>query len=180
MVLVRGIVAVVACCILFAVAGGFVATALNRLAPGYYPGVFPLAHEYGYAARAGLGTGIVQGLTLGLVVGAVLALGLGWFGQLQWAACARGLAIVVGTSATFAVGGTLVGLALGRIIPDYYRGVFTGGGPPDLDPVDVAVGLGCSQGLIVGVFVGAALVVFVAWRRWNAGLPSASRTGIAV
>lgn len=45
MVVVRGIAVVVACGVLFAIGGGLVATILNWLAPGYYPGVFPHANR---------------------------------------------------------------------------------------------------------------------------------------
>src|SRR4051812_9770335 len=123
MAVVRGIVVVAVCGILFAIGGGLIAEALNWLAPGYYPGVFPHASRGGYAADVGVGTGILQGLMLGLFVGAVVAAGLGWFGQLQWPACARGLAILAGCAAVFAVGGGLVGLALGVFMPGYYRGI---------------------------------------------------------
>src|SRR2546430_1599338 len=47
MAIVRGIVFAITCAVLFAIGGGLVATALNRLAPGYYPGVFPYANEGG-------------------------------------------------------------------------------------------------------------------------------------
>lgn len=131
MAMVRGILVVVACGLLFAAGGGPIAGALNWLAPWYYPGVFPHANRHGYAADVGVATGILQGLMLGLLVGAVVAVGLGWFGQLRWAACGRGLAIVGGCAAVVAVGGGLVGLALGVLMPSYYRGVVSGGQQPD-------------------------------------------------
>lgn len=89
MAAVRGIIVVIACGVLFAVGGGLIAAALNWLAPGYYPGVFPHANQSGYAADVGVGTGILQGLMLGLFVGAAVVIGLGWFGQLRWEACGR-------------------------------------------------------------------------------------------
>jgi hypothetical protein len=168
---VRGIVVVVACGVLFAIGGGLIAASLNWFAPGYYPGVFPHADRGGYAAAVGVGTGILQGLMLGLAVGAVVAAGLGWFGQLQWEACGRGLAILVGCAAVFAVGGGLVGLALGVFLPAYYRGVVSGGQQPDFNPVDVGVGLGTSEGVILGVLVGGLVVVALAWRRSRSSPP---------
>lgn len=172
MAVVRGIVVVVACGVLFAIGGGLIAAALNWLAPGYYPGVFPHATRSGYAADVGVGTGILQGLMLGLLVGTVVAAGLGWFRQLQWAACGRGLAILTGCAAVFAVGGGLVGLALGVLMPGYYRGVVSGGRQPNFNPADVGVGLGTSQGVILGVIVGGLVVVALAWRRSRSERPS--------
>ena len=123
------------------------------------------ANLSGYAADVGIGTGILQGLMLGLIVGAVVAGGLAWFGQLQWPACAQGLGILLGCAAVFGGGGGLVGLALGVFMPGYYRGIVSGGQQPDFNPADVGVGLGTSQGIILGVIVGGLVVVSLAWAR---------------
>jgi len=128
----------------------------------------------GYAADVGVGTGILQGLMLGLLVGATVALGLGWFRQLRWAPCLRGLAVLCGCAAVFAAGGGLIGLALGVFMPGYYRGVVRGGYQQDFNPVDVGIGLGTSQGVILGVIVGALVVIGLAWRRWRTEQPSSS------
>ena len=61
MPVVRGIVVVIACGVLSAIGGGVTASALNWLAPSYYPGVFPHASEATSAAEIGVGTGIIQG-----------------------------------------------------------------------------------------------------------------------
>lgn len=166
MAVVRGIVVVVACGVVFAGGGGLIAVVLNWLAPGYYQGV--LQHPGRGGGPPGVGTGVLQGLPLGLFVGTVVACGLELFGQLRWAVCGRALAILAACAAVFAVGGGLVGLALGVYAPDYYRSVVRGGQEPDFSPIDVGVGLGTSQGAIVGVIVGALVVVALAWRRSRA------------
>jgi hypothetical protein len=45
------------------------------------------------------------------------------------------------------------------------RGIVTGGRQPDFNPTDVGVGLGTSQGVILGVIAGGLVVVTLAWRR---------------
>jgi hypothetical protein len=163
--IVAGIALVVGCAFLFAVIGGLVALALNQFAPAYYPGVFPHAVGGGYACIVGVGTGILQGLILGFLVGSVVAASLGWFKQLQLTPCARALTIIAAFGIGFAVVGTLVGYGLGTFAPDYYRGVVSGGRQPNFNPVDVGIGLGCSEGLLFGAVVGTVVVVVLAWRQ---------------
>ncbi|MHB1036726.1 MAG: hypothetical protein ACYC35_07200 [Pirellulales bacterium] len=159
-----GVAVVVGCPILFGVVGGLVAVALNRLAPGYYPGVF--SHYFrGNYASIGVATGILQGLVLGALVGVVVAAGLGWFSQLQLLLCARALAIIAAFGSGLAAVGAFLGFGLGVLAPDYYRGVFGGGEQLDFNPVDVGIGLGCSEGLLAGAVVGTVVVVALAWRR---------------
>ncbi|MFO7905587.1 MAG: hypothetical protein ACQESR_24460 [Planctomycetota bacterium] len=172
MAVVRGIVVVIACGVLSAIGGGVIASALNWLAPSYYPGVFPHAGEVNSAAEVGVGAGIIQGAWLGLFVGAALAGGLAWFGQLQWAACARGLAMVAACTALFAIGGGLVGLGLGLLIPGYYQAVVSGGEQADSNPADVGIGLGASQGAILGVIIGGLIVITCSWRQARFARPS--------
>jgi hypothetical protein len=152
-------------CAFFAAGGGTVALGLNWMAPGYYRAVFPWANEAGYATEAGVGTGVLQGLLLGFLVGAVVAIGLGYFGRLPVDSYLRAFATVLLCGVGFAVVGTAVGCALGIFLPGYYRGMLIGGRHPDFDPVDVGIGLGCSQGLILGVLVGAAAVIASIWHR---------------
>jgi hypothetical protein len=164
MALMRGFITVTFYTGLFALVGALVAMGLNWVTPAYYPGVFPAANRWGEAAEAGIGTGLEHGMVLGLLVGVILALGLGWFGQLALVPSCRAFAVVVLCAAVFGGGGTLVGYLVGVLVPGYYRGVVSGGHEPGFNPVDVGIGLGCSQGLILGVVVGAVVAVVVAWR----------------
>ncbi len=113
--------------ILFAAIGGSVAATLNKVAPGYYPGVFPDAVPGGYATSVGVGTGVIQGLMLGFLTGTAIAIGLAWFKQLRPLPCMRALMIIAAFGIGIAAVGTLVGCGLGRFVPDYYRGVISGG-----------------------------------------------------
>ncbi len=162
-----GIAIVIGWPILFAAVGGSVAAALNKFAPDYYPGVFPHAVRGDNAASVGVGTGIIQGLMLGVLLGIIAAVGLGWFKQLRPLFCAQVTTIIAAVAILFGTAGTLVGYGLGRFVPGYYRGVFAdeAGPNPNLNPVDVGIGLGCSEGLLLGAVVGTAVAVFLAWRR---------------
>ncbi len=162
---VTGIAVIVGWPILFAVIGGSVAVALNKFAPAYYPGVFPDAVRGGDAAGVGVGTGILQGLTLGFLVGAAVIAGLSWFKKLRPYSCVQALLIIAAFAIGFAAVGTLVGYGLGRFVPGYYRGVFSEGLRPDFNPLDVGIGLGCSEGLLFGAVVGTAVVIVLTWRR---------------
>ena len=76
---------------------------------------------------------------------------------------AKGFRVIILSGLAFALGGGLIGYALAVILPGYYRGVFGSGREPWFDPVEVGIGLGVSQGLICGLFVGAVVVLAVAW-----------------
>lgn len=71
----------------------------------------------------------------------------------------RGLVIIVACGMGFGAAGGLLGLALGVGAPAYYRGVFGRGNEPSFSPVQVGLGLGTTQGLIIGVAVGAVVVI---------------------
>jgi hypothetical protein len=163
---VRGLLIVGLCCILFAAGGGLIATGLSWFAPGYYPGVFP-NYRGDNAGHIGVAIGIFQGLFLGALVGGAVTLSLGWFGQLEIVPSARAFAVVCFTGLVFSIVGTLLGYCIGTFAPDYYRSVVSGGRLPNFNPRDVGVGLGCTQGLIVGLVAGALAVVLQAWRRWR-------------
>jgi hypothetical protein len=166
MVVFRGLVIVGLSCVLFAAGGGLIAIGLNWFAPGYYAGVFP-NYRGDNPAQIGVALGIFQGLFLGALVGAVVVLSLGWFGQLEIAPSATAFAVVCFTGLVFSIAGTLLGYCLGTFAPDYYRSVISGGRLPNFNPRDVGVGLGCTQGLIVGLLAGALAIVLEAWRRWR-------------
>jgi hypothetical protein len=167
--LARGAGTVVLCGVAFAFLGGLVAAGLNEVAPGYSRVVFVGPWQFEGPAQAGVSAGNRQGLLLGLTVGAVLAVGLGSFNLLRPAPLARALAVVALCGLAFALAGTAIGYGLGTFAPDYYRGVFRDGQRSDFNPVDVGIGLGCTQGLVLGVALGTAAALAGAWRRSRAG-----------
>ena len=72
--------------------------------------------------------------------------------------------IITTTSGVFFGGlGALVGYALGRFAPDYYRIAFKI--PPEFpyDPAQAGLGLGLTEGAVIGLIVGLVIVVAVAW-----------------
>jgi hypothetical protein len=76
----------------------------------------------------------------------------------------RGFLIVILSGSAGGAIGALVGYILARVMPGYYRGVFgNAGNAPWFNPVEVAVGLGITQGMICGVVVGCVVVLAVAW-----------------
>src|SRR5437660_244845 len=75
----------------------------------------------------------------------------------------RGFVIIILSGIAFAVGGGLMGYALGVAVPAYYRGIFSTGQDPGFDPAAVGAALGVSQGLVCGIVVGAVVVLAVAW-----------------
>jgi hypothetical protein len=76
---------------------------------------------------------------------------------------ARGFLTILLGGLAFALGGGLIGLTLGVVLPGYYRAVFSSGREPWFDPIAVGLGLGLTQGLILGVVAGAVVVLAVAW-----------------
>lgn len=74
----------------------------------------------------------------------------------------RGVAIIVVCGACFGAAGGLLGFTLGVVAPAYYRGVFRAGDDPGFEPVQVGLGLGVTQGLICGVFIGSVVVLAAA------------------
>jgi hypothetical protein len=75
----------------------------------------------------------------------------------------RGFLITIASGAGFAVVGGLLGFALGKLAPDYYRIVFRIPPDVDLDPAHAGLGLGATQGLSGGLFIGLVIVLAVAW-----------------
>ncbi|HEY0867652.1 MAG TPA: hypothetical protein VGE01_09740 [Fimbriimonas sp.] len=62
-------------------------------------------------------------------------------------------AVVLGPLVGGAVG-SLIGLLLGWLAPGYYRSVLVGGREPGFDPVQSGLGLGMTQGVMVGAGLG--------------------------
>ncbi|WP_149110501.1 hypothetical protein [Limnoglobus roseus] len=174
---IRSVILTFACCVLFAIAGGGVAVLLDAIAPGYYPGVFSFVHRNGgYASAYGKGVGAFQGLSLGFAVGVALSASLGWFDQLQLMPTVRSLGIIAELAGLAGIGGGLIGWGVGIYSPDYYRVVVSGGRESDFIPTDVGIGLGASQGIILGAVVGAALAIGIAWRQFRILSPNGNTT----
>ena len=75
----------------------------------------------------------------------------------------RGFLITIASGAAFSVLGGAIGYAMGTFAPDYYRVVFRVPPSVQLDPAHVGLGLGITQGLAAGLFIGLVIVVAVAW-----------------
>lgn len=75
----------------------------------------------------------------------------------------RGFAIAVASGVAFGLGGGLVGYAVGRWLPDFFRTIFRIPEHADFDPVQVGLGLGLTNGLLLGVGVGLVVVIAVTW-----------------
>jgi hypothetical protein len=68
-------------------------------------------------------------------------------------------------------GGTLLGGGIGlgaafglaRLLPGYYPGVFPHLAATGIDPTEVGMGLGFSQGMILGAVVSLGVAAIVAW-----------------
>jgi hypothetical protein len=84
----------------------------------------------------------------------------------------RAFAIVILSTIGFGVAGTAIGCLLAVVAPDYYRGVFGARNSPDFNPVAMGFGLGLTQGVFAGLFVGSVVVLAVAWFWSRVGTPS--------
>ncbi|MEX2174771.1 MAG: hypothetical protein WD872_10445 [Pirellulaceae bacterium] len=74
----------------------------------------------------------------------------------------RGFLIVLIAGAGGALLGLIAGGLTGTYLPDYYRAVFD---KPELDPVQIATGLGLTQGFGIGLAVGCIVLLAVALSR---------------
>jgi hypothetical protein len=61
--------------------------------------------------------------------------------------------------------GLALGAGLGYFLPAYYRSVFPGGEQPHFDPLAVGIGLGLSQGCMLGGVCGVGLAGLQFWFR---------------
>ena len=75
----------------------------------------------------------------------------------------RAFGIIVASAVCFAVLGGLLGFALGRAVPGYYRSMFFGGNRPEFDPVAVGIGQGTTQGFVGGIVIGLLVVAVLTW-----------------
>lgn len=76
----------------------------------------------------------------------------------------KALATVAGTALGFGIAGTALGALLGKIAPSFYHLMFRYRDQPDLEPVELGIGLGLTQGVIWGMVIGTLLVAILAWR----------------
>jgi multisubunit Na+/H+ antiporter MnhE subunit len=74
------------------------------------------------------------------------------------------LATVVGTGVGFGIAGTAIGAILGYVAPGFFRQMLPLRDPANLNPVEVGIGLGLTNGLGWGLAVGVLLVAILAWR----------------
>jgi hypothetical protein len=74
----------------------------------------------------------------------------------------RAIAIILATAIGLGTAGGAIGFGLGKYAPSYYRAVFVTGRDPDFDPLAVGIGLGITQGMLGGLFVGSVVVLAVA------------------
>ncbi len=68
--------------------------------------------------------------------------------------------------------GTGIGVALGSLVPEYYRSVFPRGDDPTFDPVAVGIGQGLTQGVVFGGIVGLVIVALYYWYRLRSAVQS--------
>lgn len=76
----------------------------------------------------------------------------------------KAFAIVVFWSLVGGLLGGTMGAMLGWFAPDYYRAVLRNSVDGQLNPVQVGIGLGVTQGLAVGLGVALSGLAFVTWR----------------
>ena len=70
---------------------------------------------------------------------------------------------VVVMTAVGAIVGTLIGLLLEVFAPDYYRAVFASGNQANFNPIAIGIGLGVTQGALMGLVADLVLVVSYCW-----------------
>lgn len=75
----------------------------------------------------------------------------------------RGFKIIFCSAAFCGLIGAAVGGGLGAFTPGYYRAVIPGGDRTDFVPWQVGLGLGFTQGLILGLIVGCVVLLSAAW-----------------
>lgn len=89
---------------------------------------------------------------------------------------ARGLLITLACGLGFGILGTAVGMLLGSLAPDYYRAVLHIPPGTPVDPTQVGLGLGLTQGVGAGLVVGLVVVVAVAWYQTRLAAVEQSRS----
>jgi hypothetical protein len=75
----------------------------------------------------------------------------------------RALVTVVGTAFAFGVVGGAIGYGLGKFTPSFYRHVFHLRDDQNINPEELGLGLGVTNGLVWGLLVGLAVVLTITW-----------------
>lgn len=70
--------------------------------------------------------------------------------------------VLLASGGGFLLGG-LLGLAIGVLVPGYYRTVFRGADDPAFNPAVTGTLLGATQGLFGGALVGCVILVIYVW-----------------
>lgn len=134
------------------VAGGAIACGLNLVVPDYYPCVFPRSRT---PIQDGVFAGLGQGAGIGLVFSTLLVAGLEWIKVgLQTITLIKATSRTLMCGICFAATGALCGYCNSKFSAGYYGG----------NETDVGIGLGTSQGLMLGLIVGAIGAVTMEWR----------------
>jgi hypothetical protein len=76
----------------------------------------------------------------------------------------KALATVTGTALGFGVAGSAIGALLGYVAPGFFRQMLPLRDPTNLNPVELGIGLGLTNGLGWALAVGVLLVAVLAWR----------------
>ncbi len=88
---------------------------------------------------------------------------------------ARAVFFVAGMTIGGAILGAAIGLLLGTLAPDYYQSLF-GGGPKPVNPRQVALGLGVTQGVGAGFFGSLALIAITYFLKYKRQFPKSSQS----
>jgi hypothetical protein len=144
-----------------------------EFAPGFFPGCYPslIYHNVpGFDAPRKMAWGDVlfsSSICGATCIGSVTLLIRGFHlgGAMS---ILRAYLIVFLSGIAGACFGGMVGYVMAVVLPGYYRGVFRAGGEVWFDPVQVGLGLGVTQGLLIGLALGAVVVLAVAWYRASA------------
>lgn len=76
---------------------------------------------------------------------------------------ARIISTVVLCFSAFGLIGGAAGATLGLLAPGYYRAVIRNGHEPGFDPLQVGIGLGSTQGMLVGIVFAVAILGLQTW-----------------
>lgn len=77
----------------------------------------------------------------------------------------RGFVIVILSGLVFGGAGACIGWLLAVLAPDFYRAIFRMPPGSAIDPVQVGVGVGLVNGVMIGLGLGTIIVIITTW--WN-------------
>ena len=75
----------------------------------------------------------------------------------------KGLGTVAGCAVVCGALGGLMGYLIGRFAPGAYAAFFPARHGQEIDPIQVGLGLGIPQGMLVGIAIGIIIVALVTW-----------------